>query len=130
MSAQDLAARLEAARRFTFTAGGVVFTLRRPTAHEARLLFVELEEQGGATAPLRFQRSLLERAIVGWSGLSEHHLTGESLDTGAPPVPVPFESAIVPVILDQRPDWESALGPALMSAMADARAGQEAATKN
>ena len=138
MSAAELAARLEAARRFTFeVAPGVEFTLRQPTEHESACLYLE----AGAPAAsqwMRWQRLLLERAVVGWQGLTEADFAPPCApESDAPPAPdappspaVAFDAALVGPLLDARPEWFKALIGALLGRMAAARASREAAAGN
>jgi hypothetical protein len=145
MSAADLAARLEAARRFTvpLAEGAVLVTLRCPTEHESSCLYLE----AGAPAAsqwMRWQRLLVERAVVGWQGITEAAFepggpgVAESVPVGtvdpdhAAPVwpPVAFDAALVPLLLDARPDWARALIGALLGRLAEARASREAAAGN
>ena len=132
MSAADLAARLEAARRFTVELdGAVVLTLRQPTEHESSCLYLE----AGAPAAsqwMRWQRLLVERALVGWSGVTEATFAADVPGHAAVVTPpeVAFDAALVPALLDARPEWFKGLIAALLARMAAARATREAASGN
>jgi hypothetical protein len=133
MSAADFAARLEAARRFTVPlAPGVVATLRQPTEHESSCLYLEAGPPA-ASQWMRWQRLLVEHALVGWEGLTESCFAPPATPTVPDPAAdpsLPFDAALVPPLLDARPEWFKTLLAVLLARLAEARATREAAAGN
>lgn len=130
MDIVDLQRRAAAAREFEHSIGERRFRLRLPTTHEVQ---IEILRAGGGepgkeqVALALMQRSVLERSIVGWSGVT----TGDML----PGEPVEYETVdyvpvLVPLLLDAQPEILRELTEALVAKAAERNARIEAARKN
>jgi hypothetical protein len=130
MELADIQRRAAAAREFEHPVGERSFRLRIPTQHEVQ---VEVLRAGGGdlgkehVALALMQRAVLERAIIGWQGVTTADLLpGEQLEYET----ADFASMLVPLLLDAMPDVARELTEALIAMAAERNAKIEAARKN
>jgi hypothetical protein len=121
---KQLKEKSEAARTFTAVYKGHSYTLRLPTRHETRATVAQVTEQYG-NANFVWARTLLERALVGWTGPT----VGDVLPDGGQE-PLLWEPAAVVLLLDERPDIEDFLSGELMERIKERNTKLEALTKN
>jgi hypothetical protein len=132
MSAADverLVAAATRAREFTHALAGhqvKQIVLRVPTPHELELATAARAE--GDAGAVQFFRALLEQCIVGWSNIVEADLVPGTPDEPAPPLP--FDRALVPLLLDAQPAEAVAMRDALLEKLAQRAGRAEAARKN
>ncbi|MFO0270904.1 MAG: hypothetical protein ACK53W_10275 [Gemmatimonadota bacterium] len=130
MSAADverLVAAATKAREFTHQlAPGKTVTVRLPTEHQLELATAAM--QGGETGVLEYFRGLLEQCIVDWSGVVEADLVPGEPDEPAPAVP--FNRALVPLLLDAKPAQAKELRAELIARLSQRAARAKAAQKN
>ena len=138
MDLAEIARRQQAAREFTHAVGDCSFTLRLATAHERRcaiMALVPLPAADEEPRPLaaeeleKLTRTLIERAVVGWQGVTLGHLLPE-VDAAAAADPVPWSAAAVPLLLDAQPQWERDLREAYAARNAPRQGAEEADAKN
>ena len=120
--------KAEAARRFEHVVDGRTFQLRRPTRLETQIALAQSTPGGrrDAASGVRFNRSVVELAIVGWSGVRTRDVLPQHPDDD----PFEFEDGAAAVLLDAQPLWEDELLDALLRQTAAANGQQEAAEKN
>jgi hypothetical protein len=121
----DLRRKAQAAREFVLPLGARSFTLRLPTRHELK---VEALLISAATAPARstvLVRSLLEKAVVSWSGVTCDDLAPHGGDE-----PAELVEGAVALLLDNRPEVAAALMDAFVDQMADRATLKDEAAKN
>jgi hypothetical protein len=121
----DLRRKAQAAREFSLVVGERSFTLRLPTAHELR---VEALLISAATAPARstvMVRSLLEKAVVSWSGV-----TCEDLAPHGGPEPAELVDGAVELLLDHQTEVAAALMDAFVDRMNERATRKDEAAKN
>jgi hypothetical protein len=121
----DLRRKAQAAREFTLAIGALSFTLRLPTQHELK---VEALLISAATAPARstvLVRSLLEKAVVSWTGVTCEHLAP---DGG--PDPAELVDGAVALLLDHQPTVAAGLLDAFVDRMNDRATRKDEAAKN
>jgi hypothetical protein len=122
MDIEALKARTLAARQFTVPCGSRSYTLQLPTAHELEVAAARRTD--GAAGTVEFFRHAIERALVGWSGITEASFAGEG-DSA-----VPFSAELVPWLLDAQPADAEQLRSALVDRLTERRERMEAAAKN
>jgi hypothetical protein len=122
---EQLKARALAARRFSVVVDGRTYVLQLPTQHELEL--AAARKAAGEAGMVEFFRAQLERAVVGWSDVTDAvFVGGQSLDYA----PVPYSPELVPWLLDAQPADAEQLRAALIEKLAERRARVEAAAKN
>lgn len=108
---------------------GVSFTLRLPSRQEVAVSAARagVHNTGSEIAGLIImQRDLLQSAIVGWGlGVKLSHVV-----PGEPAEPLPYEAALVPLLLDAQPDWEDSLRKRFVAEREARQARLEQAEKN
>lgn len=130
MDVGDIQRRAAAAREFEHAIGERRFRLRIPTAHEVQ---VEMLRAGGddpgrqMVALAVMQRAIMERAIVGWSGVTSADLLPD--ETGATDS-VEHAPVLVALLLDAQPAVADELTNVLIQRVAERNARIEAARKN
>lgn len=125
MELADLKRRAQASRQFDADlGGGVVFQLRTPTKHEASIAYMESSSGNRATTEVKWQRTLLVVAVVGWSGVKESHVLGEGSDA------IDFDKEATALLFDAQPQWEEALLAALVPKLTERQAAEDTAEKN
>lgn len=95
----DLQRKSQAAREFTVSIGAASYTLRLPTRHETEMEILRSRGagvDGDLAQPIALTRKLLERAVVGWSGV-----TLGQLAPAAGPDPADYQPEAVALLLDQ-----------------------------
>lgn len=120
--------KAEAARRFEHVVDGRTFQLRRPTRLETSIALAQSAPGGkrDSASGVRFNRAVVEVAVVGWSGVRTRDvLPGHPQDE-----PFEFEPGAAAVLFDAQPQWEDQLLDALLRQTAAASATQDAAEKN
>lgn len=134
MELEDLQRRALAARQFDVIVdqgvdgiGPIAFTLRVPTRHEASLAYMEGASGSKAASDVRFERALLVRAVIGWSGVQVRHVLPESPQAADDIEPDP---AAIVLVLDAQPAWEDTLMPELLSRLNERQVAQDTAAKN
>ena len=76
---EQLKARALAARRFSVVVDGRTYVLQLPTQHELEL--AAARKAAGEAGMVEFFRAQLERAVVGWSDVTDAvFVGGQSLD--------------------------------------------------
>lgn len=134
MDLHDLKRLALAAREFSVSVGPADaprhITLRTPTQHEVVLAARRAglhAVQDDAAAHVVLQRSLLLLAVVAWSGvlvadvLPDHPQATDVLTC---------EADAVQLVIDAQPQWEAALGAALMERMSRRAQEKDTAAKN
>jgi len=130
MDIADIQRRAAAAREFEHAVGERRFRLRIPTAHEAQ---VEMLRAGGGNpssemvALAVMHRALVERAVIGWSGVTTADLLPEE---SAATETVEYAPVLVPLLLDAQPTLALDLAEVLVQRTAARTARIEAARKN
>ena len=125
MDLADLKRKAQASRQFDADlGGGVVFQLRTPTKHEASIAYMESSSGNRATTEVKWQRTLLVVAVVGWSGVKEAHVLGEGGDA------IDFDAGATSLLFDAQPEWEEALLAALVPKLTARQAAEDTAEKN
>ena len=128
MDFADIKRKALAAREFTAEVGVKSFTVRLPTPHE---LAVEVERarlRGGTLDPAQFivvWRVLLERGVVGWSGV-----TCEDLAPGAGPEPADVSAEAVALLLDADADLQGKLYEQFVTRLVERNTKRAEAEKN
>lgn len=130
MDIADIQRRAAAAREFEHAVGERRFRLRIPTQHETQ---VEILRAGGGEERMQhvalalMQRAVIERAIIGWQGVT----TGDLLpDESVEYETVDYVPVLVPLLLDAQPEIGRALTEALVARVAERNAKIEGARKN
>jgi len=108
----DIRRKARASREFSTQAGHGSFTLRTPTAFEAELAAAESQGSNSSHTLARAKRLLLQRAIVGWSGVLLCDLL-----PGLEAEPAPWDADAAELLLDAQPAWAGLLWDALMQRM-------------
>lgn len=123
-----IARKALAARQFEHQIGAVTFRLQLLTKLEASICYAQAAHAGRADGStwVRYERAVALAAIVGWSGVTAHHV----LVSAQPDDPLPWEAAAVPLLLDAQPEWEAELLQVLMQRVAQRQAAEDAAAKN
>lgn len=121
----DIRRKARASREFTAEAGHASFTLRTPTAFEAEVAAAESQGSNSSHTLALAKRLLLQRAIVGWSGVQ----FADVLPDGVPE-PAPWDAGAVDLLLDAQPTWAGQLWDALMHRMEEQAQRLEASAKN
>lgn len=130
MDLATLQARALAAREVTRSVGAITYHLRLPTQHDILVAAQRtgaLKVQGDAAAMLLLNRSVLEAAVIGWTGARVGHILPADPEAGAP---LAWEAGAVPLLLDARPDDAVALQDLLTERTAARRAALEADSGN
>lgn len=134
MDLSDLKRHAIAAREFSVPVGAPDaprhITLRMPTQHEVVLAARRSGLHGvdeDAAAHIVLQRTLLQLAMAGWSGV----VVGDVLpDHPEAAQPLEWSAGAAELLLDAQPDWGQTLGGALMERMAARKAQKDTAAKN
>lgn len=130
MDIVDLQRRAAAAREFEHAIGERRFRLRIPTSHEVQ---VEVLRAGGGNPAAEqvalaiMQRAIIERAIVGWSGVTTADILPEE---SAAVETVEHAPVLVALLLDAQPAIAAELTDVLVKRAAERNARIEAARKN
>ena len=128
MDFDDIKRQQLAARQFSVSAGHATFTLQIPTEFEKRLSY--LTESGGrkfdSVTMIKVQRSMLLRAIVGWSGVQ----VKDALPDFAGDDTFAFEAGAAEVLMDAQTEWEETLSTALFERITSDKAAKDTAAKN
>ena len=125
----DIAAikeRARAARSISVLSGPRAYTLLLPTAHEMEIAVASRGE--GEAGVVTFLRAQVERALIGWEGVTLSDFDPAAGDAGAQRVP--FAAELVPELLDALPEDAALLRDQLVARLAERRARVEAAAKN
>lgn len=118
--------RARAAREFRVTVESACITLLTPTAHETEMAAMESDvPHKPKAAMVAFKRLMLERAIVGWAGVTLAHLLADGSDD-----PAPFEASAIPMLLDARPAWAKTMWDELLGRIEQRNQATQAAAKN
>jgi hypothetical protein len=130
MDFNDLKRKAEAAREFAVRVRHMAFTLRLPTQHEleVEVARARVHDNGADSALLvRLRRTLMERAVVAWEGVTGADLAPEG-GTDA----VDLTPAAVGLLLDHAPsaDAAAALYDGYVRKREERAAAHEAAEKN
>lgn len=115
MDATQLAAAARKALEFTHEIGECTFTLLTPTRMQVRECAYRNKLQfgdGGEVVLALLQRHLLDRHLIGWTGVRHLHVLPQA---GADPLA--WSRDAVPMLLDAQPDWADVLGSALLARM-------------
>lgn len=120
----------QAAVTWTQEVGGRTFVLRVPSQHQVRVAYMRLpakDKDGGDPIVVMdlISQSLLERAIIGWSGVAENDLIANDVDKA-----VEFHADLVPVLLDAQYEISSELRSEMSKRMMERTTAFEAAKKN
>jgi hypothetical protein len=130
MDNAEIQRRAAAAREFEHVVGSRTFRVRIPTTHEVQveLLRAGAGQRGHEHAALAIMgRAVLERGIVGWSGVTTADLLpGEDVDVQV----AEYAPALVALLLDAQPELERKLTDALTEKTSARNAQIEAARKN
>ncbi len=121
---ERIKARALAARQFSVACGSRNSVLQLPTPHELEVAAAKRSE--GDLGMVEFFRAQLERAMVGWAGVTEAAFTDNADDHAV----VGFCPELVPWLLDAQPADADQLRAALIDALAKRRERIEAASKN
>ena len=103
----DLQRKANAAREFVVRVGAASYTLRLPTEHETRVAALRARGTTDEADPAFSDvlvRSLLERALVAWDGV-----TCAMLAPGAGPEPASLVPGAAALLLDNQPEAAQAL---------------------
>jgi hypothetical protein len=125
----DIAAikeRARVARSISVLSGPRAYTLLLPTAHEMEIAVASRGE--GEAGVVTFLRAQVERALIGWEGVTLADFDPAAGDSGAERVP--FAAELVPELLDTLPEDAALLRDQLVARLAERRARVEAAAKN
>jgi hypothetical protein len=119
-----------AARRFEVPMAGradAIITLQVPTKHETMVSYLDCGTGAPAANSARWQRVMLERAIVAWRGLR----VGDLLATHeAAAEDLPFDPEAIALLLDAQDEWATQLFGELMPRLEARQAVQDTAEKN
>jgi hypothetical protein len=124
----DLRRKALAARELTVEVGQARFTLRLPTQHEVELESLRTrvhEPDSSAARNSLLTRRLLQRAVVGWSGVTTAQLAPDAGHEPADHAP-----ELVELLLDHDLDTAQRLLDAFIEAFNRRREAREAAAKN
>ena len=128
MDFADIKRRAIAAREFPVAAGGFTFTLRLPTQHEIDIEATRARMHEGDIDPAQLtiiRRRLLERAVVGWDGVTWGHLADGS---GGEPAEISADA--VALLLDSDTDLAETLDAAFVARLAERNNKRAEAAKN
>lgn len=117
----------EAARTWSHQTAGRTFTLRAPSQHDVRMTYMRLGDKDGNDPAIMadLTRVLLERAVVGWSGVTENDMIANGSDD-----PVDYHATLVPVMLDAQDEWGKELHKQVQARMTSRNESIESAKKN
>jgi len=118
--------RARAARSVSVLSGPRVYTLLLPTAHEMEIAVASRGE--GEAGVVAFLRAQVERALIGWEGVTLADFDPAAGDAGAERVP--FAAELVSDLLDALPEDAVLLRDQLVARLAERRARVESAAKN
>lgn len=128
MDFADIKRRAIAAREFSVAAGAFAFTLRLPTQHEIDIEATRARMHDGDIDPAQMtiiRRRLLERAVVGWAGVTWGHLAeGSGADAAD------FSMEAVSLLLDADPTLAETLDAAFVARLAERNSKRAEAAKN
>jgi len=125
MDLDSLAARLAAARQMEAKVDGATFKLEVPSEHAWRVTYEEHRNTAGDLLYARASRAILDKALIGWDGVTAKHLLPD-----APEEAIAFSPAARSMLLDARTDIADELKIALIDKANSAREAREAARKN
>ena len=125
MDNEEIRRRALAARECEHAVDGKTFRLRLPTPTDVQIEMLRAGDD--RAAPLVMQRAVLERAVIGWFGVTVNDLiAGEGVDNDA----ADFAPMLVPLLFDSRPDICQELAAFLIGRASERNARLEAARKN
>lgn len=124
MNPADFARQLEAEREFVFEHSGVVWRLRR-WSHPQYMELIGAIPRDRAENMAAAIAVLVPPAVIGWSGVRF-----ADLKRGAPDLPLPFDRALVELVLDRYRDAMLAMLPELHRRYEQAAAFEDAELKN
>ena len=128
MDLADIKRKAEAARQFVVQVEGRSFTLRLPTQHEIEVEAVRARLHDGGADPAQLtvmKRTLLERGVVQWSGV-----TCEQLAPGAGADDAELSREAVCLLLDAEPELAATLDAEFVARLAERNAKRAEAAKN
>jgi hypothetical protein len=125
----DIRRRAAAAREFTAQIEHVTFQLRTPTSFEAELAAAESQGVNSSHTLARAKRLLVQRAVVGWSGLLMRDVLTVP-DGWSETEALQYDEHAVDLLLDAQPAWAGTLWDALMARMEQQTRRLEDAAKN
>ena len=99
MDAADFKRKLDAARTFDVTEGGVTLRVRLPTETMMRACVASLHGKSGGVPVAELQPLVMSRAVIGWSGVRPC-----DLKPGAPETPLEFDAVLLEDVFDRWPD--------------------------
>lgn len=122
----DLRRKAQAAREFVLPVGVRSFTLRLPTQHELKVEALRSTASGIDPAQSTvLVRSLLEKAVIGWSGV-----TCEDLAPHGGPDLADLVPGAVALLLDSQPEIAAGLMDAFVDRMNERGTVKDEAAKN
>jgi len=127
----DIERQARAAREFTETIEGATFTLRLPTRLEsrvalARVMAANAGETDNDVLAILVERETLRNAVIGWSGVPVSWILDDAADAGE----FAYRQAVVPLLLDERPDVADQLAGALFGRLKTYNSRRDTAAKN
>jgi len=128
MDLADIKRKAAAARQFVVEDDGRSFTLQLPTQYEIEVEAVRARLHDGDTDPAQLtviRRRLLERGIVGWSGVTCEHL---ALGGGPDSADVSPDAAAL--LLDAEPKLASRLDGEFIERLSERNSKRAEAEKN
>lgn len=134
MELEDLRHRALAARQFEVIVedgvdgiGEVTMTLRVPTRHESSVAYMDSTGDGRRSVEVRFERALLVRSVMAWSGVKVSHVVPDSPQASDA---IDLHPDAVALVLDAQPAWEDKLLPELVRRLGERYARLDTASKN
>jgi hypothetical protein len=125
MDNEEIRRRSLAARECEHTVYGKTFRLLLPTPTDVQIEMLRAGDD--RAAPLVMQRAVLERAVIGWSGVMVKDLvSGDDVENET----AEFASMLVPLLFANRPDIYEELAAFLVGRASERNAKLEAARKN
>lgn len=122
----DLRRKAQAAREFIAQFDELSFTLRLPTQHELKVEALRSTASGMDPAQSTvLVRALLEKAVIGWSGVTCEHLAPHGGPELAELVP-----GAVALLLDSQPEVAAGLMDAFVDHMNERATRKDEAAKN
>jgi hypothetical protein len=125
MDLSDFKAKLDRAREIEAKAVGATFRLRLPSEHAWRVVTEEHRGSNGRVKQEQVSRALLAVSVLGWEGVTEHHLLLNDGDE-----PIAFSAEALAMLLDERQDIADELFVALMKRLKERAVQVESARKN
>lgn len=125
MEFSTLQAQIRASRQVSKEFDGATFTIELPSDYAQRVTLEANRNDAGQMQFTQATRAVLLRAVVGWAGVTERHLLPE-----APTESLPFSTAALAELIEERVDIADALMTEVGAKLAERRARREAARKN